>query len=92
MNRSAATYARPASPGARNNANVYADRSGNVYRANAAGGWDRYYGNNGWQAAKPTSYSWANRENYAQTQGYQRFDNYRSYGGGWGGRYGRGRR
>jgi hypothetical protein len=93
VNRSVATYARPASPGAWNNANVYADRSGNVYRANAAGGWDRYYGNNGWQTARPATSSWANRESYAQTQGYQRFDSYRSYGGGgWGGRYGRGRR
>ena len=76
-----------------NRSNVYADRNGNVYRANTAGGYDRCYGNSGWQAAKPASYSWASRESSAQTQGYQRYDSYRRYGGGgWGGGYGRGRR
>ena len=76
-----------------NNSNVYADHNGNVYRASSTGGWDRYNGNSGWQTASAANSAWANRQSYAQTQGYQRYDNYRSYGGGgWGGRSDRYRR
>ena len=76
-----------------NNGNVYADRNGNVYRVNPAGGWDRYHGNTGWQAAQAAPPSWASRESYARDAGYQRYDTYRRYGGwGGGGGYGRFRR
>jgi hypothetical protein len=88
--RSPTAYQRPATA---NRSSLYSDASGNVYRPNATGGWDRYSGYSGWQAASPSASSGANRESSAQAQSSQRFDSYRSYGGGgWGGGYGRGRR
>jgi hypothetical protein len=76
-NRSAATV---------HDTSVYADPKGNVYRTSPTGGYDKYNASSGWQAAKPETSSWEDRESEAQTQGSQRFDSYRSYGGGgWGG-------
>jgi hypothetical protein len=91
--RAVTSTARPASPAAWHSPNVYAGRDGTAYRANPAGGYDRYNAGSGWQAANPASSSWATRENSAQSLGYQRYDNYRSYGGGgWNRGYGRARR
>jgi len=89
-----ATASAPArSPAAWSSSGVYAGRDGNVYRATPAGGYEQYDANNGWQAARTAMSSWATRETYAQSVGYQRYDSYRSDGGGgWGGRYSRGRR
>lgn len=33
--------------------NIYSDRSGNIYRQGAGGGWERYAGNEGWHATAP---------------------------------------
>ncbi len=40
----------------------------------------------------PTQSSWVSRENYAQSMGQERYDNYARSGGGWGGYRGGGRR
>ena len=91
--RSAAVYGQTRKAATWSSANAYADRDGNVYRPNSAGGYDRYNPSSGWQAARPDTSSWAARESGAQSLGYQRYDNYRSYGGGgWGRGYGRLRR
>jgi len=89
-----------------NNGNMYADQNGNIYRYSPSTGAQTY--NNGtWsspsQPVQQDTYpaasyqpaaqtSWVNREYAAQNTGEQRYDNYASGGGGWGGYHGGWRR
>jgi hypothetical protein len=61
--------------------NVYGGRDGNVYRNNPSGGWQRNAGSQ-WRSVPPSRAPEFNREAQGRAVGEQRFNNSRSYGGG----------
>jgi hypothetical protein len=63
--------------------NIYAGRDGSVYRSNPSGAWERSSGST-WQRAPEAPRSTLEQHASGNNMGEQRFNNFRSYGGGFG--------
>jgi hypothetical protein len=63
--------------------NIYAGRNGSVYRSTPSGAWERNTGSS-WQRAPEAPRSDLERHAFGNNMGEQRFNNFRSYGGGLG--------
>jgi hypothetical protein len=71
----------PVAPRGFDQHNVYGSRDGTVYRHNPSGTWERNTGQS-WQRAPEAPRAELERHAYGSNMGEQRFNNFRSFGGG----------